>query len=576
MAYSVDYIYRILDKYTAPLRKIGITQANFQKHVDKSKAKIMRLKGALTSNIATMIGWGAAIYGVGKALKTGISLASDLTEVQNVVDVTFGDSTETINAWSQRALEGFGLSELQAKKFTGTIGAMLKSTGIAGQDLTGMSTKLAGLAGDFASFYNLPHEEAFNKIRAGISGETEPLKQIGINMSVANLEAFALTQGITKQYKQMTQAEQVALRYNFLIKASADAQGDFAKTLETSYANQIRVLKTRFQEKLANSMKDLLPVLVKVLRAMNKFVQSIDTKKISKFIMGMVKVIGVFIKVIKFLKPLLPIIIGIIAAWKAYQAVTMIVAIAQMALNAVMTANPIGLIITGIGILIGLLYLLVKHWATVEKVMVESWDKFKGILFLVIPSLVTTIEIIRSLVENWKHVKKAFSEKGFLAGIWAIGKAILSGILSPIEALLRAASKIPKVGKWAKQAADGIQNFRDNLFPKGTEEELDKVGKKTKEIVKKTREEVKKPIDISKITDAQRRSMLAYKEAQYDAREKFAFTEKYVSKPTEPVKMGEGDKTMSANLDLRVYNETESKIEPYNNKGNLGYNEVGK
>ena len=93
-----------------------------------------------------------------------------------------------------------------------------------------------------ASFYNLNSDEAFAKIRSGISGETEPLKQLGINMSVANLEAYAMAQGIDKSYDSMTQAEQVMLRYNYLLSVTGDAQGDFART-SGSFANQQKLLK---------------------------------------------------------------------------------------------------------------------------------------------------------------------------------------------------------------------------------------------------------------------------------------------------------------------------------------------
>ena len=129
---------------------------------------------------------------IGKALldigKEAISAASDLQEVQNVVDTTFGKSgAAKIESWAKSAGAQFGLTETQAKRFTSTIGAMMKSSGLAGSEIVDMSTDLAGLAADMASFYNLDFDEAFQKIRSGISGETEPLKQLGINMSVANL-----------------------------------------------------------------------------------------------------------------------------------------------------------------------------------------------------------------------------------------------------------------------------------------------------------------------------------------------------------------------------------------------------
>ena len=148
------------------------------------------------------------------------------------------------------------MSELSAKKFNGTMGAMLKSMKLSDDEILKMSTDMVGLAGDFASFYNLDSEEAFNKIRAGISGETEPLKQLGINMSVANLEAYAMSQGIDKAYNSMTQAEQATLRYNYLMSVTADAQGDFAKTSD-SFANQQRIAQLQL-ENLATSIGSFL------------------------------------------------------------------------------------------------------------------------------------------------------------------------------------------------------------------------------------------------------------------------------------------------------------------------------
>lgn len=171
--------------------------------------------------------------------KAAVEAASDLREVQNVVDVTFGDGAKQIESWAKTAGQQFGLTETQAKKFTSTLGAMMKSAGMSGDEIIGMSTDLAGLAADMASFYNLDFETAFQKIRSGISGETEPLKQLGVNMSVANLEAFALEKGITKSFNAMSQSEQTLLRYQYLMQATADAQGDFARTSD-GFANASR------------------------------------------------------------------------------------------------------------------------------------------------------------------------------------------------------------------------------------------------------------------------------------------------------------------------------------------------
>lgn len=205
---------------------------------------------------------------------SSISAASSLDEVQNVVDVTFGTDSGKINRWAQSANRSFGLTELQAKKFTSTLGAMMKSSGLTGDAVTEMSIDLAGLAADMASFYNLDYDLAFEKIRSGISGETEPLKQLGINMSVANLEAYAMTQGITKSFDKMSQGEQVQLRYNYLMQATADAQGDFARTSD-SLANSSRALEGNIESLKAKIGEALVPALESATGAANELLTAL-------------------------------------------------------------------------------------------------------------------------------------------------------------------------------------------------------------------------------------------------------------------------------------------------------------
>jgi hypothetical protein len=116
----------------------------------------------------------AATAKIGKALLDfgvdAVNAASDLREVQNVVDVTFGEGAAQIETWAKKAQTQFGLTETRAKQFASTLGAMMKSSGIAGDEIIDMSTKLSGLAADMSSFYNLDFDTAFQKIRSGISG----------------------------------------------------------------------------------------------------------------------------------------------------------------------------------------------------------------------------------------------------------------------------------------------------------------------------------------------------------------------------------------------------------------------
>ncbi|MDR2649136.1 MAG: hypothetical protein LBB94_05390 [Clostridiales bacterium] len=238
------------------------------------------MSGALSS-IGPMV---AGAFAVEKLVEFGsqcVSVASDLIEVQNVVDVTFGAMSGAIDSFARDAADKFGLTEKAAKEYSGYMGSMLKSMGMTTGQSAKMSTELAGLAGDMASFYNLDTGTAFEKIRSGISGETEPLKQLGINMSVANMEAYRLAQGIKTSYSEMNQAQQALLRYNYLLETTSDAQGDFARNSGT-WANTMARLnlewnkfKTLIGQLLIPLLKPLFQGLVQILKVVNGLIESL-------------------------------------------------------------------------------------------------------------------------------------------------------------------------------------------------------------------------------------------------------------------------------------------------------------
>lgn len=203
-----------------------------------------------------------------------IELGSDLDEVQNVVDVTFGKMSGVIEQFSKEAATQFGLSELAAKQYTSTLGAMYKSMGFTEDAAAGMSIGMTKLAADMASFYNLDADTSFQKIRAGISGETEPLKQLGINLSEANLEEFRLAQGIQTSYKAMNQQDKALLRYNYLLSVTSDAQGDFART-SGSWANQVKILRLQFDSIRADLGQGFIAIFTPVLQVINRILQGL-------------------------------------------------------------------------------------------------------------------------------------------------------------------------------------------------------------------------------------------------------------------------------------------------------------
>ena len=265
-----------LDDFEKKAKKTG---KQFEDTVEDTMDGAERTVYAAATKIAKAIGSAFVTKKIIEFGKAAIGVASDLNEVQNVVDTTFGtDGAIKVNEWARNAAEAFGESELQAKQFTSTLGAMFKSMGVGQADMEEMSMSLAGLAGDMASFYNLDPTEAFEKLRSGISGETEPLKQLGINMSVVNLEAFAMAEGITKSYQEMTQAEQATLRYQYIMSATADAQGDFADTSD-SLANQQRILQLEIQTLAAEIGQDLMPIAQEILTIARDGIQWISENK---------------------------------------------------------------------------------------------------------------------------------------------------------------------------------------------------------------------------------------------------------------------------------------------------------
>lgn len=351
-----------------------------QNELDETKSKATALENAFSQIGSVIAGLGIGLL-VKQQVSEAVDYASDLVEVQNVVDTVFGDNS-AVNEWSQNTLEAFGLNELSAKQFAGTMGAMLSSSGIEEQ-AESMSMSLAELAGNMASFYNLDAEEAFNKIRSGISGETEPLKQLGINMSVANLEAYALANGIEVSYNEMDQASQTMLRYHYLMDATANAQGDFART-SGSYANQVKLLKenwTQFTGELATSA---LPVLAYGISLLNDGVAFISENWtiIQPILVGLLAIIGLYTTALiayHAIKVGIAIVEGVHAAAMAMSSgMTFMATAAQYGFNAALLACPITWIILAIIALIAIIVALANWIAKTSGVAETGFGVIAG------------------------------------------------------------------------------------------------------------------------------------------------------------------------------------------------------
>lgn len=220
------------------------------------------------------VGFALIIRQLGLLSKQAINMASDLEEVQNVVDVSFGSMADQVEAFANTAVRSYGMSALTAKRMASTFMAMSNGMDIAQEAGKNMSLQLTALAGDMASFYNVGQDIAQTALNSIFTGETESLKKFGIVLTETNLEAFALSQGIKKSYQAMSQAEKVALRYNYVLNATKNAQGDFART-SGSWANQIRLLKEQWSQFLGILGKGLIQILTPMVKALNQMLASL-------------------------------------------------------------------------------------------------------------------------------------------------------------------------------------------------------------------------------------------------------------------------------------------------------------
>lgn len=245
---------------------------DFRKQIKaESKASTSLMENMFSSSfkkIGAMAATAFSIAAIGKFTSSCLKLGSDLTEVQNVVDTAFPKMSAQVDSFAKNAMESFGLSETVAKRYMGTFGAMSKAFGFAEQDAYEMSATLTGLAGDVASFYNLDPSEAYTKLKSVFTGETESLKDLGVVMTQAALDQYALANGFGKTTSAMSEQEKVSLRLAFVTDQLSLASGDFIRT-QDSWANQTRVLALRFDALKASLGKGFIAVFTPIVKGIN-------------------------------------------------------------------------------------------------------------------------------------------------------------------------------------------------------------------------------------------------------------------------------------------------------------------
>lgn len=242
---------------------------------------------------------------VGK-IGSAVDLASQLTEVQNVVDTTFGDMASKVDDFTKTSIQDFGMSELTVKQISSRFQALGTSIGISSEQVANgtavankalmsqnntlykttdsmadMSLNLTRLAGDMASFYDVDQADVAKSLQSIFSGTIAPLRRYGLDLTQATLSEWAMKNGLDANIKSMTQAEKVLLRYNYVMANTQAAQQDFSRTANT-WANSIRVLKQEFQawgsiigSVIINALKPFVQALSKVMLKVISFTRTV-------------------------------------------------------------------------------------------------------------------------------------------------------------------------------------------------------------------------------------------------------------------------------------------------------------
>ena len=292
-----------------------------------------------------------------------VKYSSDMQEAINKVEVAFGGAADSVKEWSSTTLNSIGLAQGTALDMAALFGDMATSMGYSQDAAAQMSMALVNLAADLASFKNIGIDQASTALKSIFTGETESLKELGVVMTQANLEAYALAEGYTTAYTAMDQAQQVAVRYQYVLANTQNAQGDFARTSDST-ANQLRIFRESLKEAAATAGDELLPVITPIIGKLNELIQTFGD--LDEGTQKAVVQTGLFLAA---LGPMRKVTGGITTAVKAgitvYQTLRTVMAAntaattaataAQTGLNAAMAANPVGLLVTAIGTLLAVL-----------------------------------------------------------------------------------------------------------------------------------------------------------------------------------------------------------------------------
>lgn len=257
-------------KVNAALAKTKDKMLGYKSSMDKTKNSTDRLKHSTNGFLATLrrllpfIGILTIFRGIGKSIKAGMNAIED----ESLIATVFGDQAQAVKEWGDSLQSTLGINSMLIQKNAAVLFNMGKSMGMSSSDAMNLSRDMSMLAEDMASFYNISSEEAFTKIRSGLVGETEALRQLGIMVDVNTLKQYGYRDS-------MSSAEKMMIRYQAITAQTAVASGDLARTIN-SPANQLRILRNNLSLTMVSLGKCFMPVVQTILPILNILVMGIN------------------------------------------------------------------------------------------------------------------------------------------------------------------------------------------------------------------------------------------------------------------------------------------------------------
>jgi len=250
-----------LGKLAEAYVEIGSLSGGLDKGLAASEQKLKDFVGRAQSLMAALgVGLGA------RGLMDVAEKGSNLAETMNKVKEVFRDSTSVVTGMADDMAAKFGSVKTVTLDAASNLGLVAQGAGLTAEKSAELSVRLTRLANDASSFFNVPLQDALEKIRSGMVGEAEPLRAFGVLLSDAAMKQEALASHIIPTNRELTEQEKVLARVEIITKGLSKAQGDAARTMD-GYANSIRRLKGEWENFQAEAGQPLASGAADVLTA---------------------------------------------------------------------------------------------------------------------------------------------------------------------------------------------------------------------------------------------------------------------------------------------------------------------